>query len=145
RIDAAVPERPIAGSRRHSVARRFGLEFRPRRLSGRAAIQLFARNRLLFRRVAADRAGAVRTARRVRRTLCAGLLRGFRSRISGTRGGAESLLPADLESGPFRGRLQRPESKLGRQGAPGDQSGALPGTLARPSRSGALAVGPESV
>ena len=116
RREAPLPGRPAAGSGRHRLARRLGVERRPRRRPRSARAQLPARGRLLLGCLPRDSRRAVPRARRLRHALRARLLRGHRPRLRGARRGSPRLLPAGGGDRPFRGpdlrhrRVQRASS-----------------------------------
>ena len=66
---------------------------------------------------------AVPLARRLRRALRAGVLRGRRPRVRRARRGAQGLLPAAVDRRPLRGTDVRHRLNAGRQAAPGDEPG----------------------
>ena len=103
RREARLPGRAPAGSGRHRLARRLGVELRARRRSRPPRVQLPARGRLLLGCLPRGAGGALPRTPGLRQTLCAGVLRGCRSRLRRACGGTQGVLPARLDGRAFRG------------------------------------------
>ena len=131
RREARLPGRTAPGGRRDRLRRRIRLELRPRRRSRRSALRLRPRGRLLLGRVPARAARSLVRARRLRRALRAGLLRGHRPLLRRPRARPEGRLPARRRDRPPRGRDGRHRHRERLQAAPGREPRALPRQVGR--------------
>ena len=133
RRQARLPGRAPAGSRRHRVARRLGVERRARRRPGPARVQLPARGRLLLRRVPRDPA---------RRSSVG--LGGFDARYAPAyyedtdlafavrAAGRKVVLPAGGDGRALRGPDLGHRRRRRHQAAPGEQSRDVRGEVVAP-------------
>ncbi len=123
RREARLSGWPPAGSGRHRVARRLGMESTVATTTRTGpSTTICARSTIARGPASRCRASLFARARRLRRALRAGLLRGHRSRVRGARRGSQGLLPARGDDRPFRGRDVGHRRVRRRQAAPGDQS-----------------------
>ncbi len=126
RREAHLSGRTAAGSRRHRVQRRIGLELRPLRRSGRSALRVPARSRLLLRRRDPAAHRSFPAARRLRHALRAGVLRRHRPRVRGARGRLQGLLRAGVDRRALRGHHVRHRHLDRHQAFPADQPREVP-------------------